>query len=150
MMSKVSTNKASPPAPLLKERVAELQRSRVRHSQKLFDLDTMNLRDYAKYLRKHQTPYEKILWRELRGNKLGYKFRRQFPIDGYILDFFCYAKLIAIELDGMQHSLPQTSEHDRVRTLYLKRYSIKVLRFTNEEIFQNLEKVIAQIKVELE
>lgn len=143
-------NKASPPAPLLKERVAELQRSRVRHSQKLFDLDTMNLRDYAKYLRKHQTPYEKILWRELRGNKLGYKFRRQFPIDGYILDFFCYAKLIAIELDGMQHSLPQTSEHDRVRTLYLKRYSIKVLRFTNEEIFQNLEKVIAQIKVELE
>lgn len=149
MMSKVSTNKASPPAPLLKERVAELQRSRVRPSR-LFDLDTMNLRDYAKYLRKHQTPYEIILWRELRGNKLGYKFRRQFPIDGYILDFFCYAKLLAIELDGMQHSLPQIFEHDRVRTLYLKRYNIKVLRFTNEEIFQNLEKVIAQIKVELE
>lgn len=148
-MIKVSTNKASPPAPLLKERVAELQRSRVRHSQKLFDLDNMSLRHYAKSLRKKQTPYEIVLWRELRNNKLGYKFRRQFPIDGYILDFFCYAKLLAIELDGMQHLLPQISEHDRVRTLYLKRYSIKVLRFTNEEVFQNIEKVVLQILLEL-
>ena len=69
----------------------------------------------ARKLRRNQTEAEKLVWSKLRNNQLGYKFKRQYPIEPYIVDFFCLEQKIIIELDGGQH----TEEQDRSRTLFL-------------------------------
>lgn len=95
------------------------------------------------------TDYEKSLWMCLRKKQLGYRFLRQYSIDNFILDFYCPKRKIAIEVDGTQHSNKENLEYDMLRTFHLEALGIKVLRFTNEEIFQNLEKVIEEIRKEL-
>jgi len=115
--------------------------------QKLFDLHQLKLKNNAKTLRTKQTDYEKILWRELRNSRLnGIKFKRQFPIDKYILDFFCYEAMLGIELDGTHHGNKITSKYDKDRTKRLGKYGITILRFENAEVFSQLEKVLSIIK----
>lgn len=91
----------------------------------------------AKKLRRTQTEAEKILWSNLRNNQLGYKFRRQYPIDPYVADFVCFEEHLIIELDGGQH----TAEKDAQRTAYLEQKGYKILRIWNNELFDNLEGV---------
>jgi len=83
----------------------------------------------ARYLRKEETEAEKILWEEIRNNKLGVKFRRQHPIDKFIIDFYAPKIKLAIELDGEIHK--ENKEYDKMRTEYLNSKNIKVLRFWN-------------------
>ena len=100
----------------------------------------------ARYLRKEETKAEKILWEKLRNNNLNVKFRRQHPFDMYILDFYAPAIKLAIELDGSIHNSKEAKEYDKERTEYLELKKIKVIRFWNSEIENNLESTIKKIK----
>lgn len=91
-------------------------------------------------LRNNLTETEKILWSKLKGKQLlGIKFRRQYSIGPYIVDFFSFEKNIAIEIDGDSHFLNKESKnYDQQRTNFLNKNSIRVVRFTNLEIKNNL------------
>jgi len=100
----------------------------------------------ARELRKNQTDAESLLWQLLRNRQIeNTKFRRQCPIDPYILDFYCHEKKLAIELDGGQHNTEEGKEKDRTRTGLLKSKGIRVLRFWNNDVLQNTESVLEVI-----
>lgn len=100
----------------------------------------------AEALRNNMTPAEMLLWGHLRGNQLGVKFRRQHPLSIYIADFYCHQHKIVIELDGSIHDIPEIAIHDLERQLNIENDGIKVLRFKNEEVFGQIEKVLDIIK----
>ena len=98
----------------------------------------------AKTLRANATPAERKLWHFLSASQLnGYKFSRQIPIGPFICDFVCRAAKVVVELDG--HSHDSMAENDTQRTEYLKGQGYQVIRFTNEEVFANLEGVLISI-----
>lgn len=98
----------------------------------------------AKELRRQMTEAEKILWHHLRTNKLnGLHFRRQQVIDGFIVDFYCHAAGVVIEVDGSVHL--QQVEYDARRDQVLSLRGLRVMRIMNEEVKQNLDKVLARI-----
>jgi putative DNA methylase len=100
----------------------------------------------ARDLRKTMTDAEQLLWQCLRGKQLdGFKFRRQHPIDRFVLDFYCPAARLAVELDGSQHNTEQGRAADAERTAWLNARGIRVLRFWNSEVFSNLEGVLTAI-----
>jgi len=102
--------------------------------------------EYAKALRKRMTPSEAILWDNLRNRKLfNTKFRRQHPIERFIVDFYCPAKKIVIELDGGIHDDPDQKEYDIGRSAEIEKYDIKIIRFKNEEIIDDLDKTLKKI-----
>ena len=95
-------------------------------------------------LRQNLTPAEKTLWQALRGGKLGgLKFRRQHPVGKFILDFYCPACQLVIEVDGAIHDAQM--EYDAARTDTLTAHGYTVLRFQNEAVINNLETVLAKI-----
>ncbi len=97
-------------------------------------------------LRKNQTFCEKILWIYLRDRKtLGYKFRRQYSVDHYVMDFYCPELKLAIELDGNVHDLPDQKEYDAYRQEYLEKYGITFCRITNEEFISNANMAFEKI-----
>src|SRR5216683_2743677 len=105
----------------------------------------------ARSLRKRATEAERILWRHLRNrNFAGYKFRRQHPVDGYILDFYCPATKVAVELDGDGHNYRAGQIRDRMRSELLARRGIAVLRFWNRRVRQELDSVLQAIWFALE
>jgi very-short-patch-repair endonuclease len=97
----------------------------------------------ARELRRNSTKPEVKLWNVLRGDPLGVSFRRQHPIGPYVLDFYCPALKLAVELDGSQHFDRQ--DHDRRRTFYLNTKGIHVIRFWNVEINENFDGVCERI-----
>ena len=100
----------------------------------------------ARELRKSMTEAEKYLWKKLRGRQLnGLKFRRQHPLDIFIADFYCHEKKLIIELDGGIHDSIEQSEHDDGRTFELEEKGFKIIRFRNEEVINDLERVLARI-----
>jgi len=104
------------------------------------------LKSFAKKHKGTPTLAETILWKELRGKRLeGYKFRRQHIIDSYIADFICIRKKLIIEVDGLIHQHPDNKLSDAARTIELNVSGFEVLRFTNEEIINNTEKVLNKI-----
>lgn len=107
-------------------------------------MSKLDLMIKARYLRHEETKAEKILWKEIRNRKLGIKFRRQHPLDKFILDFYAPEISLAIELDGSPHK--ENREYDKLRTKYLESQKIKVLRFWNSDIEKNLQKVVNKIK----
>lgn len=95
----------------------------------------------AKQLRLHQTASEAMLWEHLKGcNRFGHKFRRQYPIDRYITDFCCVKLRLVIEIDGMIHE--HQKERDQQRDQILQLYGYKTLRFTNEQIGNDINTVL--------
>jgi ATP-dependent DNA helicase RecG len=99
-------------------------------------------------LKGNPTEAEKIIWRFLKNKQTGFKIRRQHIIDDYIVDFVCLNKDVVIEIDGKVHV--NQKEYDDMRSARLNELSFKVIRFTNEEVFENPEKVANQIKLILE
>ncbi len=98
----------------------------------------------ARALRKNPTDAERLLWKHLRMNQLeGLRFRRQVPIDNYIVDFACLDKRLVIEADGGQHN---GSEADRIRDDYLKSQGFKIVRFWNNDILTNISGVLEAIR----
>jgi len=100
----------------------------------------------AQSLRNNETKAEKILWENLRRNQLkGHKFRRQHPISLFIADFYCHQLKLIIEVDGEYHNAPEQIKIDDERTQVLQDNGMKIIRFTNCEIENNIGKVITQI-----
>ena len=98
-------------------------------------------------LRNNATTAEAILWRALKGKQVeGLKFRRQFGVGPYVLDFYCPEIRLAIELDGGVHKEGNYYEYDNLRTKFLNENGIRVLRFDNDIVYDNLEGIIEAIK----
>jgi very-short-patch-repair endonuclease len=89
------------------------------------------------------TPAEKILWQELRGNKLGIHFRRQQVIAGYIVDFYCHKADLVIEVDGRIHEKQKSEDAERDKVL--TEMGLRVIRFRNDEVENNLVGVVGRI-----
>jgi very-short-patch-repair endonuclease len=107
------------------------------------------LKDTRKHLRNNLTEAEAILWSMLKNSKLGgRKFRRQHSIGYYIVDFYCPAEKLVIELDGQGHYTHEGMSNDAERDKHLSMMGIKVLRFENIEVKENLTKVLQKIKEE--
>ena len=101
------------------------------------------LQTFRTELRKRLTPAEATLWRSLKGSRLdGRKFRRQHSVGSYILDFYCPAERLAVELDGQVHRNESAEVYDRERKLFLEYYGIKVIPFENFLVFDELEYVL--------
>ena len=100
-----------------------------------------------KISRKNSTNTEKIIWNILRNRKLsGYKFKRQYSIDRFVVDFYCPELKLAIEIDGEIHDSKESFEYDRVREKFIQELRIKIIRFRNDEVYDNLESVVTEIK----
>ena len=107
-------------------------------------------RDKRKNLRRNQTEAEKVLWLKLRSKTFfDCKFFRQYGIGEYIADFCCPQYRLVIELDGGQHYSDAGSEYDKLRENYMSSIGIKTIRFSNLDILQNIDGVLAQIEKEL-
>ena len=107
-------------------------------------IDNQNLIDSAKKLRNTQTPWEEQLWYLLRNRRFKeYKFRRQYPIGNYIVDFICIRKKLIIELDGSAHM--QSKSYDIKRDNFVRSRGYHIIRFWNNELDDNLEGVLNKI-----
>jgi len=100
----------------------------------------------AKALKNRLTDAERLLWEQINAKKLGVKFRRQHPISFFIADFYCHEKKLIIQLDGSIHNVKEVLENDLQRQAAIEAFGIKVIRFKNEEIYKNLNKVLEKIK----
>lgn len=109
------------------------------------------LKEFALKMRNQPTDAERLLWAELSGKKLdNYRFRRQHIIGNYIADFICLKENIIVEVDGLIHQLPENICNDEERTKWFNSEGYQVIRFTNEEVLFETEKVLAKIKAALE
>src|SRR3954469_25689302 len=113
-------------------------------------ISTAIRRATAKRLRSSTTPHERVLWRALKELPMsGTHFRRQAPIGPYVVDFFCPAAHLIIELDGGDHNEDETARRDQARQLWLEREGYRVIRFWNSDINNSLKAVLEQIYIEL-
>jgi very-short-patch-repair endonuclease len=99
----------------------------------------------ARRLRREQTAAEQVLWRHLRGRRMcNVKFRRQFPIGPYFIDFCSIERRLIIEVDGGQHA--ERFNQDEKRTSFLNSLGFRVLRFRNDQVLENTDEVVAETK----
>ena len=107
------------------------------------------LLEFARRMRREPTPTEELLWQALRNRQMsGVKFRRQRPLGRYILDFYAASCALVVELDGDSHTTDEGREHDRVRHEYLHESGLKVIRFWNAEVHDDLDAVVEAIYLE--
>jgi len=106
----------------------------------------VKLKERRRRLRKRSTTQENLLWEKLRNRKIGSKFRRQHSIGGYILDFYCKEKRLLVEIDGGIHMKNEAKENDKVRDKYFRELNFKILRFKNDEIEKDIDRVVEKIK----
>lgn len=100
----------------------------------------------ASELRKNITKAEKLVWEKVRKKQiLGLRFRRQHPIDKYIVDFYCHPARLVVEIDGDIHLKPVNKELDKIRTKDLINLDLIVIQFTNKQVFENLNEVVNAI-----
>lgn len=113
------------------------------NQQQIFNRKQSKTRRAA--LRKNQTAPEKIFWQAVRGKQLGLKFRRQHGIGPYIVDFYCAEKNLVVELDGDSHFTADAKVYDAERGDYLRGLGLVVMRYTNEEVRENLEGILLRV-----
>jgi len=99
----------------------------------------------ARSMRREMTPEEILLWERLRDSKLGVKFRRQQVISGFVADFYCHAAGLIVEVDGSQHSPEVDAERDAVP----RAHGLRLLRFPNRAVREELDRVVAEIRAAL-
>lgn len=105
------------------------------------------LKEKRRALRNNPTQAEKHLWQYLKNSQLANtKFRRQQSIGPFIVDFFCYKNKLVIELDGQQHFEEENILYDKERTEFLESYGIKVVRFENQEVLYDTDRVLREIE----
>ena len=107
------------------------------------------LREFAKKNKRYPTEAEKMLWEYIRSEQLWFKFNRQHIVGDYIVDFICLEKGLVIEVDGGYHSEYEQIQRDECRTEHLEDMGLKVIRFSNEEVLNNIEGVLDNIRKEL-
>lgn len=103
------------------------------------------LLNHARLSRLHSTKAEELLWERLRANQTGYKFRRQHPLLKYVVDFYCHALKLVIEVDGSIHREPINHLEDENKDFDLADKAIEVLRFTNDQVINEMELVMIEI-----
>ena len=96
---------------------------------------------HAREMRHPQTPAEATLWQQLRNRNLEFKFRRQHPIERFIIDFYCTEVKLCIEIDGGSHLEQEQQEYDSARTEVLESIGCRVIRFTNSDVRYNINAV---------
>jgi very-short-patch-repair endonuclease len=101
--------------------------------------------ELAKQLRKNMTHAEIILWHYLKGGIKELRFRRQHPLSTYIVDFYCHNVKLVIEVDGSIHNDPVVIERDLQREADLRLWGYTIMRFTNERVIKEIDKVVAEI-----
>jgi len=107
------------------------------------------LKELRKELRNNATKAETKLWQALKRSQLNNrKFRRQHSIENYIVDFYCPSEKLIVEIDGEAHNNSVNNEYDYKRTTELEELGLKIIRFSNEEVFKNLELILEAIKQE--
>ena len=99
------------------------------------------LKKYRRSLRTNMTKSERVLWSRLRRNQMQYKFRRQYSIGNYIVDFYCDKLNLAIEVDGLTHYNEKVFEKDCIRQKFLESLGIRMLRINSEDVFKRIEQV---------
>ena len=104
----------------------------------------------ASILHSKMTETESLLWERLKGKSLGFKFRRQHPINRYILDFYSHVKRLSVELDGGYHLNKEQALKDKERTEYLNSVGITELRFKNSDVLNDIETVIKKLNNKFE
>ena len=115
-------------------------------TKQCYNINMNNKTQLARNLRKNSTKQELILWKLLRNHGINnLKFKHQYPIGNYIVDFVCKEKWLTIELDGGQHNEPNNISYDEERTKYLNNRGYRVLRFWNTDIDKNLKGVYEMI-----
>ncbi len=108
------------------------------------------LKERRRQLRRNQTDAERAFWARVRNRQfLGMRFFRQYSVGPYILDFYCPALKLAIELDGGQHNQTEAREYDAARSEFLHAHGIEVIRFWNDEILREIEGVLARLELKL-
>jgi len=100
----------------------------------------------AKALRKNMTDAEQILWGYLKAKPNGFKFRRQHPLGIYIADFYCHKLKLVIELDGSVHDNEEVKKNDALRQKLIEEDGLNVIRFTNKEVMNIIQKVLALLE----
>jgi very-short-patch-repair endonuclease len=106
---------------------------------------TSERRQFARQLRQSSTRQEDALWSLLRNRQLdGLKFRRQVPLLGYTVDFICIDRKLIVEIDGRQHSWER--DYDAARTAEIERHGFKLVRFSNAEVMDRRDDVLATIR----
>ena len=98
----------------------------------------------AEELRNNMTEAEKLLWERLCKKQLGVRFKAQHPIERFIADFYCHSAKLVVELDGEIHN--HQKEYDIGREAEMEKYEIKVIRFKNNEVFEDIEGVVETIR----
>ena len=107
------------------------------------------LKDFSRQNRNHPTEAETLLWEYLSANGLGVKFKRQHIIGDYIADFVCLSHKLIVELDGGYHQLACQQISDAQCTQWLEAMGYRVIRFTNQELFNDINKVLETIEENL-
>jgi len=126
-------------------------RYKMSYRENLFYGASPEIQKRAAELRKNMTRCEKLLWDCLKNKSIQrHKFRRQHPIDKYIVDFYCHQLKLIIEVDGGIHNEIDNVEYDKNRTFELEEYGLEVLRFTNEHICNHMEDVLMTIRKKIE
>ena len=106
---------------------------------------TQEKKELAVRLRQNMTPAEEVLWSELRTNRHdGWHFRRQQIIDGFVVDFYCHAASLVIEVDGDVHEKQKEYDHERSEVLLAR--GLKVIRFSNDQVMKETQSVLAEIR----
>jgi very-short-patch-repair endonuclease len=106
------------------------------------------LRDFSRKLRNHSTKGEVFLWMQLRAGKMeGYQFNRQKPLNNFIVDFYCGALNLVIEVDGKYHLAPAQVVRDRWRQGILESYNLNFLRFSEMAVRHRMESVLQEIRL---
>jgi very-short-patch-repair endonuclease len=103
-------------------------------------------REKRRALRNNATEAERRLWWRLQGKQLGVKFRRQYSVDAFVVDFYSPSCTLAIEVDGDSHFTDHGIAYDTERTSYLAQFGIALIRFTNAEVLENLDAVVERIE----
>jgi very-short-patch-repair endonuclease len=125
-------------------RVKELRQS----PREIFDKEST--KEKRRDLKKNQTNPEEIMWSKLRNRQfMNLKFRRQYGIGEYIADFYCAELKLVIEIDGESHFTEEGIKYDEIRTTFMKSLGIKVIRFTNKEIMENIEGIFGKLMIEV-
>ncbi|MDB5938935.1 MAG: hypothetical protein JWP77_1299 [Polaromonas sp.] len=112
----------------------------------LYDMEnqaTINAREFAKSLRREMTGGERLLWSRLRGEQLGFKFRRQHPLGAYVADFACLAPRLIVEVDGSQHA--DQAAYDSRRDAFFRQQGFEVMRFPANLPFVGLQSMVEAI-----
>ena len=108
------------------------------------------MKERRKELRKKPTKSENLLWEELRNSKLGFKFKRQYSLENFVVDFFCKEKNLAIEIEGGIHKKKDVLIYDKYRFKYLEGLGVKVIRVRSDEVEERMGTILDRIRRELD